>query len=944
MHVWPRPRHFAMTLATFSTTLIADTVLLMHDNAPHPKSSLRDLFEAIQDVDAGEREAWLDARAPDAEVRAQLRAMLDHPDTGADPLQRPLESRLAALESDAPSDVASDRWLGRSIGAFRLIRLIGQGGMAVVFEAERISADFEQRVAVKVLKRLLFSTMEERQFRRERQALASLAHPNIARLIDGGIAEDGTPYLAVELIDGQPITKYCAAQKLDLRQRLQLFNTVCRAVEAAHHALIVHRDIKPSNILVTPKGEAKLLDFGIAKLLDEDAEPTRTGLGALTPGYAAPEQFVGGQITTATDVYALGVLLHELLLGVRPDGAARRPSKLTVGVHDPAGRALPDTLRLRLKGDLDNIMLKALEPEPERRYGAAGALADDIGRHLAGMPVLAHPPSARYRIRKFVQRHRSTVLVAVALLVALIASLAILAWQAQVARHHARVAEQQSERAKVVRDFVVELMRDLRPGAASRSPQSLLEHAEQRARARFAGDDETRARLLQVVGEIELSFGRLDRARGLLEEVAASAHTNSGSHSPLWLDAEATLAHTAYRQGRYTGGEQRLRQALTEYDLAGGPADAARIRALSLLGMLYLQRSEMRLALATQAEAVLLAEQILPATHPLQQTVLENLGDALANDGQYERARPLLIRNVALARALYGDRDLAVVSALETLAVCETARGAPELALPLLYEAQSLLGELISEPHVMAGYVANSLGTAELRLGRPDKAGQAFEQALQLYGRLYQPPHPMLAATHDNLGEAALEQGQFEAAALEFDKAALQREALAGTASFSGSSLRCLAGEARTQTSDWATGIAQLRECMEPSKRNDTSTTPALTGPLGALAYAQWRHGDRVQAEQNARRALLLDDANSAHERLLPLVVIMSADQLADRSSAVRASVKQALQLADAALWTRPCQAAGMLNSVATIADQEDDPVSAKTLRAHAASACVYRP
>ncbi len=930
-----------MLFVTFSTLLIVDTVLLMHDDALHPASRLRDLFDAIQDVEASEREAWLAAHASDPQLRAQLRAMLKHPAEGDDPFVRPLAARLAALDSEAPSDGATDRWLGRSIGAFRLIRLIGQGGMAVVFEAERISADFEQRVAVKVLKRLLFSTMEERQFRRERQALAALAHPNIARLIDGGIAEDGTPYLAVELIDGQPITKYCAAQQLDLRQRLQLFNTVCRAVEAAHHALIVHRDIKPSNILVTPKGEAKLLDFGIAKLLDEDAEPTRTGLGALTPGYAAPEQFVGGPITTATDVYALGVLLHELLLGVRPGGEPRRPSKLTTRAHEPGGSALPDTLRLRLKGDLDNIMLKALEPEPERRYRAAGALADDIDRHLAGMPVLAHPHSARYRIRKFVQRHRTTVLVAVALLVALIASLAILAWQAQVARHHAWIAEQQSERAKVVRDFVVELMRDLRPGAASRSPQSLLEHAEQRARERFADDEETRARLLQVVGDIELSFGRLDRARGLLEEVALLARGSSGSRSPLWLDAEATLAHTAYRQGRYTEGEQRLTLALRDYDLAGGPVDAARIRALSLLGMLYLQRSETGLAQAAQAEAVLLAEQILPATHPLQQTVLENQGDAFSNAGQYERARPLLIRNVALARALYGDRDLAVVSALETLAVCETARGAPDLALPLLYEAQSLLGELINEPHVMAAYVANSLGTAELRLGRPDKAGLAFEQALQIYGRLYQSPHPMLAATHENLGEAALEQGQFEAAALEFDKAALQREALAGSANFAGSSVRCLAAEARTLTADWAAGIAQLQECMEPTLPSDTNTARSMTGPLGALAYARWQQGDRLQAERDARRALQIDDAGSAHERLLPLMVIMLADRDAGRTGAIRAAAKAALESVGNAPWTRPCYTVGLLRKLAALADHSGDTVSAATMRKRVQGVCV---
>lgn len=902
-------------------------------------SSLRDLFDRIEDVAPAERDAWITAHCPDPLLRAQLQAILQEQSTGTDPLQRPLGDRLAALDGVAPSDALAERWLGRAIGSFRLIRLIGQGGMAVVFEAERIGADFEQRVAIKVLKRLLFSTMEERQFRRERQALAALAHPNIARLIDGGIAADGTPFLAVELIDGLPITRYCELARLDLRQRLLLFATVCRAVEAAHRALIVHRDIKPSNILVTPQGQPKLLDFGIAKLLDEDADPTRTGMSALTPGYAAPEQFIGGAITTATDVYALGVLLHELLLGVRPVSDTRRPS-----AHGPVlvavdgSQALPVTVRSRLKGDLDNIMLKALEPEAERRYSAAGTLADDIDRHLAGMPVLAHPPSPWYRTRKFVQRHRTTVGVSLLLVVALLVSLGVSVWQAQVARRNALVAVQQSQRAEIVRDFVVELMRDLRPGVTNNSPQSLLERAEQRARERFAADPQTRAALLLVMGDIELGYGRLDRSRALLEEAASIARAAEGPASRIWLEAEAYLAHTAYRQGRYVEGNARLLQALHDYDAARGPASAARVRALTHLGMLRAQVGNMQRALQLQDEAVQLASRVLPATDPLQQIVLENYGDALANDGQLELARPVLIRSLARARQLYGNRDMAVISALEALAVCETARGAPDAALPLLAEAQDLLQQILSEPHVMAAYVANTLGTAELRLGRPLRAAAAFQQAMQVYRKLLQAPHPMLAATYDNLGEAAYEQGRYQQAALAFDEAATQREALAGSTVYVSRSLRCLSAEARAAGADPAAGLVQLQRCIDTQTSTDASLDLPLTGALGALAYAQWRNGDHALAEQNARAALHRDDATEVHERLRPLAVTMRADAKAGRANAVHAAAKKALSIVASAPWARPCQTIQLLRELADIDALAAGPGWASALRLRADS------
>ena len=390
--------------------------------------SLRDWFEAAMEQPLDQRIAWVEAHVDDAALQAAVLRLLAA-ESARGLLDTPSAERAARIGSEREFEAVD--LIGRHIGAFTLVRALGQGGMAAVFLGERRDGDFQQQVAVKLLRRGLYSEVEQRLFRRERQALASLAHPNIAHLIDGGVTDAGVPYLVLEYIDGVPITDFATRETLGLHARLRLFVVVCRAVAAAHHNLIVHRDIKPSNILVDASGTVKLLDFGIAKLLDDDVEgATHTGVVPLTPGYAAPEQYSGGTISTATDVYALGVLLHELLLGVRPvhgDSEPRRPSMIVTGNQGDTRTATlaRTTLRNALRGDLDNILLKALAAEPPRRYPSAANLADDIERYLSAQPVTAHPPSSWYRMRKFVQRHRGGVTLTAAFGIALIASLAI---------------------------------------------------------------------------------------------------------------------------------------------------------------------------------------------------------------------------------------------------------------------------------------------------------------------------------------------------------------------------------------------------------------------------------------------------------------------------------------------------------------------------------------
>ena len=551
-------------------------------HATHP---LRALFDQAMELPASERAAWIDANVVDGDHRQSLLRLVaaaDADDDAAGVLDTPAGKRAERIGEVADTAIAT--FIGNRIGAFRLTRLLGQGGMAAVFLGEREGADFRQQVAVKLLRRGLYSEIDQRLFRRERQALATLSHPNIAHLIDGGVTDTGIPFLVIEYIDGVPITTYATENQLDLRARLRLFAIVCRAVSAAHGRLIVHRDIKPSNILVTPAGEVKLLDFGIAKLLDdaEDAA-TRTGLAALTPGYAAPEQYTGGAITTATDVYALGVLLHEMLLGERPHvraGTAQRPSsRLEALVTDlwslPAPRL---RLRTALRGDLDNIMLKALEPEPERRYASAAEFANDIDRHLAAEPVKAHPPSRWYRTRKFVQRHRGGVLTTVAFTLALVTSLAVALWQATVARSEAAraseqslIAQAESQRANEVRNFIEELFESINEGFPEhRTPdvKDLVAAGVTRLRANTTFGTSERIDLLMMFARLHERLGEPEPARALSDEAVTLADRELDALHPRAIEALALRGDLAVRVGNLPAAEAPLREALRRLRIA----------------------------------------------------------------------------------------------------------------------------------------------------------------------------------------------------------------------------------------------------------------------------------------------------------------------------------------------------------------------------------------
>jgi serine/threonine-protein kinase len=594
-------------------------------------ASLRTLFDQARALDASAREAFVAAHCAQP-LRAALQRLL-LADAGDDDgvLARDPARLAEALGDDDPAPVFTP---GQRIGDWELAAPLGEGGSSIVFRATRSSEGVQQQAALKLLRRALYTTEAQRAFRRERLALTQLEHAGIARLIEGGVTATGVAYLALEFVDGQPITTYVREQRLDLRARLLLFLQVCRPVDAAHRALIVHRDLKPSNVLVTRDGHIKLLDFGIAKLLDAE-DDTHTQLPIFTPAYAAPEQRNGGLITTATDVHALGVLLGELVTGRRlNDGSSKTPSQRIEDDTEPG--MLPATSQLTRKlvrGDLDNILLKALADEPERRYASAGALADDIERLLDHRPVAAHPPTRRYRASKFIRRHRGGVAITALFVVAVLTSLAIALWQATIARREAA-------RANTVRDFVERIFEPVSEGVAEgKMPtlRDLVATSVTRLKANTDLGPAERVDLTLLFAGLTNSVGEGVRAGELADEAARLAAASLTPRDPLAIRALIKRGALAVRGGDYATGEPALREAERRLRADRGN-DAQLADVLDNLAIVELDRGHTEAALKFERDALDARVRAFGPQARETATGYNNLGYGLEAAGRFDEA------------------------------------------------------------------------------------------------------------------------------------------------------------------------------------------------------------------------------------------------------------------------------------------------------------------
>lgn len=523
------------------------------------------LFHEVADLAPVARDRYFEEHGVLAEIRCEVESLLDHDTSPEDDFSRIVGNSAARLLD--PDQAETEQ----RCGPYALVRMLGRGGMGAVYLAERVDGEVEQRVAIKFLRYGGDEPAFLDRFHRERQILATLSHPGIARLLDAGHTSDGRPYLAMDYIDGAPIDIYAA--KLDLRTTLELFIQVCEAVSYAHQNLIIHRDIKPSNILVDSAGQPKLLDFGIAKLLEPE-EPsaaatmlTRQWGEMLTPEYAAPEQVSGGPITTAIDVYALGVLLFLLLTGQHPLGSAHRshadllkaitdteaprPSDITARTSPAFGR--------QFRGDLDTVVAKALKKDPRERYASVAALSDDVRRYLRNEPISARPDTLAYRTAKFVRRNRTVVVLGAAALLALIAGVTGTLMQARRARVQRDFAVQLLSRAEAVNDLNSFVLSDAAPSGKPFTVDGLLQRAE-RIVERQTADQTRRADLLVEIGRQYTVNDEYGKARQLLEQAYRLSRTVPDA--AIRANASCALAQTLSRFGESTRAERLYREGL----------------------------------------------------------------------------------------------------------------------------------------------------------------------------------------------------------------------------------------------------------------------------------------------------------------------------------------------------------------------------------------------
>jgi tetratricopeptide (TPR) repeat protein/tRNA A-37 threonylcarbamoyl transferase component Bud32 len=686
-----------------------------------------------------------------------------------------------AAAPDAEPQLAA----GAVVGPWRVVRLLGRGGTGEVYLAERHDAAFTQRVALKVLKRGMDSRAIVQRFMRERQILARLDHPNLARLVDGGTGPGGRIYFVLEWVDGEPITAYCRRRHLDLDARLRLIQTVCQAVDSAHRLLVVHRDLKPDNILVTAAGTVKLLDFGIAKLLadDEDGKGitlTHADPRALTPAYAAPEQILGEPVSTATDVYGLGVILYELITGALPHRRGRRaPSALAGTVEQETIERPSAALRRagsgarparRVPPDLDLIVLTALQRDPSRRYPGARELADDLGHCLAGRPIQARPDDLGYRARRFLLRHRVAVAAVAVAVAALIAAMGLSIRETRAARAAARRADAAARRAERVKAFLLAVFQEP-PAAAAGGPPATARELLARGAATLdrglAGEPEVQADLLDAMARIETSMGvevpALAHARRSLDLRRSVLRPSDGRIGLSW----AGLGEVQLQHGAPDDATRSFKAALANLVPAFGVdsvevAVASRGLAMSLHG----PRLPRRLGLLLLAHAV--AVRHLGESHKDTLSILSYLARVLEDGQRYAEAEAAYRRAVELSARCYGPGNVRVAVAQAALANLLSRLGREAEARPLLESAIAVERAALGPHHLQLAATLIHYGQLLNALQEYEAADRADLEAQAILG----PGHYGHAVCFRELGFTAMDRKRYAEAADLFARAA----------------------------------------------------------------------------------------------------------------------------------------------------------------------------
>ncbi len=800
------------------------------------------------------------------------------------------------------------------LGPYRLLERLGAGGMGDVWLAVRDDGVLRQKVAIKLLRPL--AGLEGRQrFRSERQILGALRHDGIAKILDADASPGSPPYLVLEYVDGCEITTYCASRTLPLKPRLQLFLAVCDAVSYAHRRLIIHRDLKPSNILVTHDGRVKLVDFGIAKLLDpaalalSEAPLTRTGLLLMTPEYAAPEQIRGETITVATDVYGLGVLLYELLAGDRPFRLEGKPASeiervvcqtepvrpSTRSGSSAAARTVAGIGSRELRGDLDTIVLRAMRKEPDSRYATVRDLADDVRRFQSGRPVTARPATLRYRAGKFLRRHRLGVAATALIALAVLAGVAATAWQAQTARR-------QAARARAVSEFLFDLFDGADPETNPGEPLTaldLLDAGSDKVADLDAGP-QARADLMRILGTLYAKLGEAEKGESFLRGSVAEATSGLGRQSRASRDSRVALAeHLAVvgdpqeaeamlaelleagageytaaahesigvalrKRGRYQEAEGHLRQAidLRESDPADPRgSDAPRME----LGNLLIDQERWEEAEETLRQVLASREKALGPDHVEAVTVRWNLAELMLKTARFAEAEQSHREILEIRRRIYPNGHPDVARSLGQIGAAVQRQGRFEEAGGLYEQAVEAWHERFGRAHPRLGGTLASLAALRYRLGELTGAVEMRERALEIYREIWgEQDDNMVAAGLNNLGVMQRELGNYEAAGRRLSEAMEMRRRLHGGGHATvGMSLANL-GRLRMLEGRLRESEAFALEGLAICERQLPAGHPAL------LAAQMAAGGVLAQSGEAPRAVELLATVADAYEQMLP--------------------------------------------------------------------------
>lgn len=802
---------------------------------PERWQQIKQIFYAAQERDGDKRVAFLvEACAGDESLQREVESLLASHVEAEDFIESP------AFDPAAADATLNEKLIGQRIGPYRIIREVGRGGMGVVFEAARDDAEFQQRVALKLIRRGLDTTDILRRFRNERQILAALSHPHIAHLVDGGSTSDGLPYFVMEFIEGLPLLAYCDHNQLRLEERIGLFRKVCDAVAHAHRNLIIHRDLKPSNILVTNEGEPKLLDFGVAKLWRPDPveqmPETRTALRVMTPEYASPEQVRGLRVTTATDIYSLGVVLYELLTGVKPYKLKTKspeelsraicesePSKPSVAVSQRLSEISGRRNELRttdgeanpqfairnskfLRGDLDTIILMALRKEPQRRYATVEQFSEDLRRHLDGLPVIARPDTFGYRATKFLARNKAGVAAAALVILALIAGLLATLWQARVARSERDRAHVAQAKAERINRFLQDAL--------------------------GAPDPNKEGRDIKVVD--------------VLDRAAQRAQTELANQPEVLAEVQRTIGVTYYNLEQYEKAEPLLRSALRIFIDTLGENNATTANCMRDLCNLLSYQEKSDEAIPLLLRTIAIYQQLPPEYARDLANTKYSLAQAYQFKGDMKSAQPLLREILDFAARNFGAKDTLVAEAANDLA--NTLRDKEYEAAINLYRQAAEIIRLLPSQRSNLGTCLSNLGYTLTSAGRYDEAETVLNESLAIRRELYGEKSPSLAVSLVNMSRLHFHRGDFARAESEARHAIEMQAGLPkGHRNFGRSYLAL--GSALMRTGKLPEAERYLRDAIEIFQRQSDHENRSLAVARGMLGECLLMQNRRTEAE-----------------------------------------------------------------------------------------------